>query len=315
MAKARVAKRFSSRKKSSSTSGKHSRGSKGARPSWSGILRFGLVTFSVRAFNALSKEGDRPDMDLLHKKCHSHIHYEKHCPIHGKVDNDEIVTAYEYQKGKYVEFTPEELDELRTPANQTLTIDTFVATDQVDPIYFDGRMYFLRPTRDSDEDPFLLFQKALKATDRFGIGQAVLFGKEQIILIRPYQETLLMLILNYAEEIRNEAELPKVPSRVKLSAKQLQLAEKLIEASSEDEFDLTAYRNDYRERFEKLVERKIQGRKIVESDEEKAEEEAEVINLMDALQKSLKTVKTPRKGMKSAARVTKSRKGKPRRAS
>lgn len=294
----------SSVKRSSRRNNKSLQRPKGARPGWSGTLRFGLVTFSVRAFNALSKEGDRPDMHLLHQKCHSNIQYEKHCPIHGKVDNDEIVTAYEYQKGKYVEFTPEELDELRTPSNQTLTIDTFVAADQVDPVYFDGRMYFLRPAKETDEDPFLLFQKALKATGRFGIGQTVLYGKEQIVLIRAYQETLLMLILNYDEEIRNEAELPKVPSRVKLSTKQLQLAEKLIEASSEDEFDLTAYHNDYREKFEKLVERKIHGGKIVEPEEEEQGEEPQVINLMQALEKSLKKVKSPPRKQSSAARRT-----------
>src|SRR3954468_3995105 len=113
------------------------------RASWSGMLRFGLVSFPVQAFNAHAHDAGNVVFHQLHASCHSRIRYEKGCPIHGAVSNDEIVSGYEYRRGQYVEVDPEELGDLRTEAEKALTIDTFIAPDEVDPIYLDGRMYYL----------------------------------------------------------------------------------------------------------------------------------------------------------------------------
>src|SRR5947207_2887409 len=95
------------------------------RPSWSGMLRFSLVSFPVQAFNAYAREGGQVVFHQLHEKCHSRIFYEKHCPLHGKIDNSEIVSGFEYRRGQYVEVEPEELDALRTEDEKALKIDTF----------------------------------------------------------------------------------------------------------------------------------------------------------------------------------------------
>lgn len=110
------------------------------RASWRGQLRFGLVSFEVQAVNAEIKENAEVHFHLLHAPDHQRIHYAKICPKHGEVSNDEIVEAYEYAKGKYVEFDKDELDDLRSEGERALTLDAFVGNDEIDSIYFDGRM-------------------------------------------------------------------------------------------------------------------------------------------------------------------------------
>jgi DNA end-binding protein Ku len=254
------------------------------RASWAGMLRFGLVSFPVQAFNAREKEAGHLYFHQLHAKCHSRIFYEKHCPLHGKVDNDEIVSGFEYRRGQYVEVEPEELDALRTEEEKALTIDTFIAPDELDPIYFDGRMYYLAPQGAEAREPYAVFLQALEAQNRQGIGQVVFSGREQVVLVRPYERSLQMAMLNYAAEMRNvnEAvgELPAVPD----SKKKVQLAEQLIKSWSSNKFDFSDYVDTYHEKVKELVAAKIEGREIVGPE---AQEEPQVVNFVDALRKSL----------------------------
>lgn len=123
------------------------------RASWRGQLRFGLVAFEVQAVNAELKEQAEVHFHLLHEPDHQRIHYVKMCPEHGEVPNEEIVEGYEYAKGKYVEFEKEELDTLRSQQEKALTINAFVSSDEIDPIYFDGRMYYLIPSNANANEP------------------------------------------------------------------------------------------------------------------------------------------------------------------
>src|SRR5688500_17534722 len=115
------------------------------RASWKGEMQLGLVRFSVEAINAHSRSGSDIHFHQLHADCHSRIRYEKVCPIHGEVDQEEIVLGYEYGRGKYVEVDPDELDALRTKEERSLRIEEFIQANQLDQIYFDGRMYYLAP--------------------------------------------------------------------------------------------------------------------------------------------------------------------------
>src|SRR5450755_1568574 len=126
------------------------------RASWRGQLRFGLVSFEVQAVNAEIKENAEVHFHLLHEPDHQRIHYAKVCPKHGEVPSDEIVEGYEYAKDKYVEFDKEELDVLRTAEEKALTIDAFVSSEEIDPIYFDGRMYYLLPSGANSSEPYAL---------------------------------------------------------------------------------------------------------------------------------------------------------------
>lgn len=263
---------------------KTTRPTRKARASWQGMLRFGLVSFPVEAFNAHSDEGGEIALHQLHAKCHSRIRYQKTCPIHGEVDNDEIIKGYEVSKGEYIEIDPDELEKLRSGAERSLTVDTFITPDEIDSIYLDGRMYFLSPDGDQAREPYGVFLEALRHLGRCGLGQIVFSGKEQIVMIRPYGDALHMAMLNYQAEIRDPQETILPPATVKRTDRMVKLAEQLIENWTEESFDFSKYEDAHLRDLKALIQAKVEGREIVASE---VDEGPEVINLMDALQKSL----------------------------
>ena len=177
------------------------------RASWRGQLRFGLVSFEVQAINAEIKEQPEVHFHLLHAPDHKRIHYAKICPEHGEVPNDEIVEGYEYAKGRYVEFSKEELDAVRTEQEKSLTIDAFVGPGAIDPMYFDGRVYYLMPSGNNANEPYTLLEAAMEKMKRWGVGQVVFSGREQLAVVRPTQGVLMMMMLNYDAEIRKPSDI------------------------------------------------------------------------------------------------------------
>jgi DNA end-binding protein Ku len=254
------------------------------RASWRGTLRFGLVSFPVEAFNARIQEEGSVTLHQLHAECHSRIHYEKVCPIHGKVSNDEIISGYEYKRGQYVEIDPEELDALRSEQEKSLTIDTFIEPEEIDLIYLDGRMYYLAPDGPQAKEPYTVLQEALVKTNRYGIGQVVFSGKDQLVVVRPYHEALHMAMLNYGNEIRSANEVVGQLPSIRRTDRKVGLAEQLVEHWGKRHFDLSDYVDPYFEKIKELIEAKIEGREIITPE---VEEEPEVVNFTDALRKSL----------------------------
>lgn len=269
------------------------------RASWKGNIQFGLVSFAVEAFNALDRQGSDIHFHQLHAKCHSRIHYEKVCPKHGKVDNDEIVSGYEYAKGKFVEIDADELDELQTENERALVIDAFIAPDVIDPLYFDGRMYYLVPAQKAAEEPYSVVSAAMVKQDCYAIGQVVFSGKDQPVLIRTVEGTLQMAMLNYEAEIRPPTDVYHVPRTRTNASRQIKLAESLIKEWSDDDFDFSKYKDDYRDRVKRLIDAKVKGKKIVAAKDEEHEQPV-TTSLMDALKKSI----SRRHAAKSAASKT-----------
>jgi DNA end-binding protein Ku len=267
--------------KKKKTSGKR-RG--GPRASWRGNLSFGLVTFPVQAFNARSREGGDIHFHQLHAGCHRRIRYKKVCPVHGELSQDEIVSGYEYRKGQYIEIDPEELDALRTEAERSLTIDAFIEPDAVDPVYFDGRMYYLAPDGHAADESYTVIAAAMEREERVAIGQVVFSGKQQLALVRPVAGTLHMAMLNYDEEIRPPEEVLSAQKRPHVSSKNVQLAQTLVRTWSSDDFDFAAYDDQYRIKVKNLIDDKVAGREIVLPEEPEA---PQVVNLMDALKRSI----------------------------
>lgn len=285
------------RKKTTATKTKKKTGSRVShRATWRGTLSFGLVSFAVETFQAMNRERSDIHFNQLHEDCHSRIKYKKVCPIHGEVSNDEIISGYEYSKGKYVEIEPDELDGLRTANEKSLRIEAFVDTDTIDPIYFDGRMYYVLPAGAAAAEPYMVFLEAMEKEDRCAVGQFVMSGKDQIALLRPLEGVLHMAMLNYEAEIvspkKMAAELPKPKS----IARQVRLAQTLIEDWSSEEFDFAEFQDHYRERVEELIEAKVEGREVVSPPEE--DEEPEVVNLMEALRRSLSEARSKSRGKK-----------------
>ncbi len=256
----------------------------GPRASWKGNLSFGLVTFPVQAINATNREQGDIHFHQLHAGCHRRIRYLKVCPVHGEVPPGEIVSGYEYKKSHYVEVDPDELEAMRTERERALTIDAFVDPDAVDPLYFDGRMYYLLPQGDASAEPYAVMAAALAREGKYGVGQLVFSGKEQLALVRPLEGLLHMAMLNYDEEIRPPADVAAATKSPRGLSRQVKLAQTLIRNWSAKDFDFTEYDDPYRQRVQELIDAKRAGRQIAAPEEE---ETPEIVSLMDALKQSL----------------------------
>lgn len=253
------------------------------RASWKGRLIIDLVQFKIEAFNAVSPDEGEIHFHQLHAACHSRIRYQKVCPIHGEVDNDEIVLGYEYGRNKYVEVDSDEIDAMRTERDKALRLDTFVAADAFDPMWFDGRTYYLLPTDTEDHEPFALIHAALLDMGRYGIGEMVFSQREQLAAVRATEEGLVLSMLRYGNAFREASEF--APPKLKVTGKKVAMAKMLIDAATEKKFDLARYADEYQTKLAEFVEAKIKGKDVKAAPEE--EEPEPVINLMDALKRSL----------------------------
>src|SRR4051812_13822091 len=270
------------------------------RASWRGQLRFGLVSFEVQAINVEIKENAEVHFHLLHEPDHQRIHYAKICPKHGEVPSEEIVEGFEYTKGKYVEFDKEELDVLRTQQEKALSIDAFVSAEEIDPIYFDGRMYYLIPSGANSNEPYSLLQAAMEKKKRWGVGQVVFSGREQLAVVRPLDGVLNMAMLNYNAEIRKPSDIKSEFTRPRATGAKLRLAEDLISKWHDGDFDFSDYKDRYRQKVKEAIAAKKKGVELKPPEEE---EEPEIINLMDALKESVaRTAKTSRTSRKRPKR-------------
>lgn len=267
------------------------------RPSWKGYLRLSLVSVPVQAYTASVTGGGDIHLNQLHDECHSRIRYKKVCPIHGEVNNNEIISGYEYSKDRYVVMDPEELSQLRRENDRAINIDTFIAPDEVDPIYFEGRSYYLLPDGAAGQKPYAVLYEALAQENRYGVARAVFSGKDQLVLLRPVDGVLVLTMLAYENQIRAPADFREELGETPVSPEELRLAKTLIEASTTDAFDFTSYHDQYTERLTELIEAKVQGREVVAPPA--ADEEEHVINLMDALRRSVDQAKKPASGARA----------------
>ncbi len=273
----------------------------GPRPSWQGHLTFGLVSFKVEAVNALDRKNSDIHFHQLHATCGRRIHYAKMCPVHGEIDADEIAMGYEKSPGNYVEIDPEELKEVKTEQAKTITIDVFVEPDAVDPIYYDGRMYYLLPAEEVAQTPYGVFVAAMERKGTLGIGEIILSGKQQLAMIRAQNGIMHMAMLNYDAEIKPVDDFTDKLSKLSGQTKQIRLAQTLIEELEEKDFDYSKYIDETRKKVEKVIEKNSRSGKSVKEEEEEPQER-NVISLMDALQKSLKS-----KNSSTAVKPTKAR--------
>lgn len=276
--------------------------SKGPRPSWQGHLTFGLVSFEVEAINALDRKQSDIHFHQLHATCGRRIHYAKMCPQHGEVDADEIAMGYEKSPGHYVEINPDELDAVKTDQARTITIDAFVEPGTIDPIYYDGRMYYLLPAEEVAQTPYGVFVAAMERRGTLGIGEIILSGKQQLALLWAEGGTMHMAMLNYEAEIKPASDFSTRLPKLSGQTRQIRLAQTLIEELEDKDFDYSKYVDRTRQKVEKVIEANSKKRGTTEEPEEEPAER-NVISLMDALEKSLKTHKAG--GKKRSTRATK----------
>jgi DNA end-binding protein Ku len=247
----------------------------------SGTISFGLVSIPVKLYTAAS--GGGVSFNLLHAKCGNRIRQQTFCPVCNEVvERGGLVKGYEFQKEQYVRFSDEELKSLEGEASKVIDIAEFVPLPSVDPIYFE-KTYYLGPDK-GGEKPYRLLADAMAKTDRVALATFVMRGKESLVLVRPAQDGLMLHTMYFADEVRDFGEIEKGKS-VKLRDGELQLAERLIDELSRDEFKPEQYQDDYRNRVLEVVNSKVEGKEITSAAPEA--QRAQVIDLMDALKQSL----------------------------
>jgi len=268
------------------------------RPSWSGFLKFNLVSVPVKGYSATASGGGKIGFHLLHRGCHQRIRYKKVCPVHGEIPNDEIVSGYEYAKGQYVTVEAEEKKGLQSEDDKAIQVDAFVPPGAIDPLYYSGRSYYLLPDGKPGAQPYAVLLDAMSAQERYGVARVVFAGRAHVAVVRPSGRVLVLTLLSYESEVKPPATFEAEVGTATVSAEERKLAEMLIGAATADDFDLAAYKDEYAGKLAELVEGK--ARETRQAAGEAAE--PAVINLMDALRQSLKhTQKGDAKAGKKAA--------------
>jgi len=257
------------------------------RPNWTGYLRLNLVSVPVAAYTAAEPDEGKVRLHQLHEPCHSRIKYQKVCPIHGDVSNSEIVTGYEYTKGQYVIVDRKEKGADRSQSERVIELESFIAPGAVDPLWFSGGDYYLLPDGAAGKKPYLLLFRAMSDEDRYALGQALLWGHDHLVLVRPHEDLLTMSILKFASQLRSPGDFSDEVPSLRLSADEVRLGRTLVQAASTDKLDLTKYRDTSTDKLKEQIEAEIEGRHVVAPPEEEA---PHVINLMDALRKSVAKV-------------------------
>ncbi|MBU8916083.1 Ku protein [Bacillus sp. FJAT-29953] len=253
---------------------------------WKGSISFGLVNIPIKLHTATEDKDIK--LRTLHKKCHAPIKYEKVCTVcEEEVKPEEIVRAYEYTKGKFVVLDEEDLEKLRKENEEkAVEIIDFVKIEEIDPIYFE-RSYYMSPNEGGGK-AYSLLRKALEESQKVGIAKIVIRSKEQLAVIRVYENTLVMETIHFPDEVRKATDVPNVPSEDKVTKKELDTAILLIDQLT-SEFEPEKYTDEYRTALLELIESKRQGKDTVTAATK--EVATNVTDLMAALQASIDRTK------------------------
>ena len=247
----------------------------------SATVSFGLVAIPVKLYST-GDSSEAVRFNMMHRACGTRLQYRYYCPTDETfVERDEIAKGYEFAKGQYVLFSDEELKALSPEPTNAIDIGEFVPLDQVDPIYFE-KSYYLGPDKGGAK-PYRLLAEAMKKSGQAALARYAARGKDYLVLLRPFDQGLIMQQLRYADEIRAFSEVPVGEGQVKAS--ELDLALKLIDQIAEPRFQPERYEDEQKKRTRELIDRKVEGEEIVAPVEEAPK--AQIIDLMAALKASL----------------------------
>jgi DNA end-binding protein Ku len=269
-----------------------------ARAYWSGQIRLSLVSIPVQIFPA-TKSAAKIAFHQIYEPSGERIRYQKVAPGVGPVENEDIIKGYEIEKGKYVLLSDKEIDKIKLEAKKSIDLVQFVDAHEIDPIYFE-RPYFVLPGEDSDAEAFVVLRDALRKTKKIGLGQIVIRGKGSLVAIKACGKGLLMETLRYADEVKRASTAFKEVPEVKTTKEMLDLAEELIERKSKP-FDVDAFRDTYEEALHELIEAKAEHRQVRSVEE--PQRGAKVIDLMDALRRSVKGKETEKRAASPRAKA------------
>src|SRR5882762_6508721 len=259
------------------------------RPTWKGFLKISLVNIPVKVFPA-TDAGATLSFNQLHAECQTRIQQKRWCPqCEREVPNAELVKGYEFEKGRYVVIDDEDIQKVRVESTRVINLVQFTDDSEIDPIYVD-RAYYLAPDGPMAAEAFAVMREGMAG--KAGIGKVALYGREYLVAIRPRKRGLVMYTLHHDAEIRSIdqiEELNSVPSKVK--PEEMKLAKQVIQ-TFHGELDLKDYKDEYREGLREIINAKIAGEEVVAPD---VQEPARVVDLMEALKRSLDSVSQEKK--------------------
>ena len=250
-----------------------------ARPYWTGFLKLSLVTIAVRLYTAAT-EKERIRFHMIHEPTGERVRQQLVVPGTGPVERDEVVKGYEYEKGHYVTVEPDDLKRLRLETTDTIDIKEFV--DEVAPIYLDAP-YYLVPDGSVAEEGYRVIREALRDAGKIAIGQVVVGGHERIVAIRPLDTGLLVNSLRYEDEVRKPEDFFGTIAADAVDEDELAMMQQIIKRKTR-KFDPSEFHDHYQAAVRELIEKKLEGKLPEKAPERKP---AQVINLMDALKRSL----------------------------
>jgi DNA end-binding protein Ku len=262
------------------------------RTIWNGSLSFGLVTIPVGLAPATTPKARSSDVSFrtLHRECKTPIKQKRWCPVHEReVPNEEIVKGWEVSKGQFVIVEEADLEAIaQHDTSRAIEISRFVPLEQVDPLFFD-RTYYLSPaTAPAQRRPYVLLLEAMKETGMAAIGRMVIRGNENLVLIRSRGDALVLETLFLAEDVRSQAEIDEAVGETEVQEGELDLARQLIDGLV-GEFEPEELRSEYRQNLRELLEAKLAGEELARPE---PVPEAPVVDLMEALRKSVAATKS-----------------------
>ncbi|MEK5147067.1 DNA end-binding protein Ku [Psychrobacillus psychrotolerans] len=255
---------------------------------WKGSISFGLVNIPIKLHTATENKDIK--LRQLHKECHTPISYAKVCEgCKQEVKNEDIVKAYEYSKNKFVILDEEELEKLKKEnEDKAVEIIDFVKLEEIDPIYFE-RSYFMAPDSGGGK-AYSLLREALHESGKIGVAKIMIRSKEQLAIVRVYNETLIMETIHFPDEVRSTADVPNIPTEQSVVKKELDTALMLVDQLTTT-FEPDKYTDEYRTALMELIEEKKAGNNVVSTTEKQTELPSNVTDLMSALQASLDKTK------------------------
>jgi DNA end-binding protein Ku len=262
------------------------------RTTWNGSLSFGLVTIPVGLAPATAPKARASDVTFrtLHRECKTPIKQKRWCPVHDReVPSEELVKGWEVSKGQFVIVEDADLEAIaQHDTSRAIEISRFVPLAEVDPLFFD-RTYFLAPSSaEAQRKPYVLLLSAMKETGMAALGRMVIRGNENLVLVRPKGDALVLETLFLAADVRSQAEIDEAVEGVGVSEPELELARQLID-SLVGEWEPSELHSEYRENLREMLEAKLAGEEITVPE---PVAEAPVVDLMEALRKSVAASKS-----------------------
>jgi len=259
------------------------------RPTWKGFLKVSLVNIPVKVFPA-TESAATISFNQLHGECRTRIQQKRWCPqCEREVPNSELVKGYEFEKGRYVVVDDEDIQKVRVESTRVINLIQFADDREIDPIYVD-RAYYLAPDGGMAAEAFAVMREGMAG--KAGIGKVALYGREYLVAVRPQKKGLVMYTLHHDAEIRSIdqiEELNSVPAKVK--PEEMKLAKQVI-STFDGELNLKDYKDEYREGLRQIIDAKIAGEEIVAPE---VQEPPKVVDLMEALRRSLDSVSAEKK--------------------